>query len=75
MSSSSNSTPTVSTSHSTSFFPFLFKQVLFIYFNFLATLCGMWDLSSPIRDGTALPVLEGRVLTPGPPGESQSFLS
>ena len=57
------------------FFSFPFKQVLFIYLNFLATLCGMWDLSSPIRAGTALSVLEGGVLIPGPPGKSQSFLS
>ena len=32
---------------------------------------GLWDLSSPIRDQTHIPSLEGEVLTPGPPGKSQ----
>ena len=32
---------------------------------------GMWDLSSPTRDQTHIPVLEGEVLTTGPPGKSQ----
>jgi len=34
----------------------------------------MWDLSSPTRDGTQLPALEGRVLTTGPPGKSAIIL-
>jgi len=32
---------------------------------------GLWDLSSPIRDQTHIPSLEGEVLTTGPPGKSQ----
>ena len=30
----------------------------------------MWNLSSPARDGNQAPSLEGKVLTPGPPGKS-----
>ena len=28
---------------------------LFVYFNFLSTLCGMWDLRSPTRHWTCVP--------------------
>ena len=35
---------------------------------------GMWDLSSPVRDGTQPPALEGKVLTTRPPGESVASL-
>ena len=42
---------------------------LFFFFFFCCTF-GMWDLSSPTRDGTQPPALEGRVLTTGPPGKS-----
>ena len=34
---------------------------------------GMWDLSSPTRDQTVSPELEGQVLTTGPPGKSQNL--
>ena len=34
----------------------------------------MWDLSSPTRDGTHVPELEGRFLTTGPPRKFPSFL-
>ena len=33
-------------------------------------LIGKWDLSSPTRDQTHVPALEGRFLTTGPPGTS-----
>ena len=34
------------------------SSVLFFIFNFLATVWGRWDLSSPTRDQTGLPALE-----------------
>ena len=46
---------------------------LFSFFFFCCTF-GMWDLSSPTRDGTQLLALEGRVLTTGPPGKSAIIL-
>ena len=59
--------------------------VLYIYFylfiwlhRVLVAACGLiiapWDLSSPTRDGTHIPLLEGRVLTTGPPGKCPPFL-
>ena len=35
---------------------------------------GMWDLSSPTRDQTRAPALEGKVLTSGPSGKPWDFL-
>ena len=45
--------------------------LLYIFFSFLATPHGLWDLSSPIRDQTRAPCI-GRAesLTTGPPRES-----
>ena len=34
---------------------------------------GMWDLSSPTKDRTHIPYLEGKVLTTGPSGKSYLF--
>jgi len=31
------------------------KQIHLYYYYFLAILCGMWDLASPIRDKTLAP--------------------
>ena len=33
----------------------------------------VWDSSSPTRDGTCIPVLEGEVVITGPPGTSQKI--
>ena len=44
---------------------FFFFKHLFIYFT--------WDLSSPTRDQTQVSILEGGVLTTGPPGKSLSY--
>ena len=48
--------------------------LLFCFFFLLAMLHSMWDLSSPTRDRTRPPALEGGVLTPGPPEKSSYFL-
>ena len=45
-----------------------------LFFFFFCYTFGMWDLSSPTRDGTQPPALEGRVLTTGPPGKSAIIL-
>ena len=45
------------------------KKILFIFI-FLAAPHGMWDPSSPTRDQTRVPALEGRFSTTGPPGKS-----
>ena len=42
----------------------------FFIFNFLCTLCGMWDLSSQTRDGTHTPSIGGMGSTTGLPGKS-----
>ena len=42
---------------------------LTIFFFFLATLCSIWDISSPTRDGIPLQ-WKRRVLTTGLPGNS-----
>ena len=39
---------------------------LFIHLKFLATPCGMWDVSSPPRDGACTPCIGKRALTTGP---------
>ena len=41
-----------------------------LFYVLVYCLQGMWDLSSLSRDQTCTPVLEGQVLTPGPPGKS-----
>ena len=46
-----------------------------LFFNFLATPHGMWDLSSPTRDRTHDPCIGSRVLTTGPVGKSLPSLS
>ena len=38
-------------------FNILFYLHLFIFFYFLAALCGMWDLSLLTRDGTRIPCI------------------
>ena len=42
---------------------------------FLAMPLSFWDLSSLARDRTSAPGSESRVLTTGPPGDSQTLLS
>ena len=39
-----------------------FLQKFLIFFYFLATLYGMWDLSSPTRDGTQAPCIGRQIL-------------
>ena len=51
----------------------IFIKFSFLFFFFCCTF-GMWDLSSPTRDGNQPPALEGRVLTTGPPGKSAIIL-
>ena len=54
----------------------IFKVFYWICYNIVSVLYfgfwpqGMWNLSSPARDGNQAPSLEGKVLTPGPPGKS-----
>ena len=40
----------------------------------LAVLCGMWNLSSPTKDGTYVPCSRSAVLTTGPLGKSLLFI-
>ena len=58
--------------------PFLFLLTnsifIFIIFYFLAAPRGMWNLSSPTRDGTRAPCSGSAVLTTGPPGKSRQTL-
>ena len=51
------------------FIEFVIILLLLLLFFFL-WLRDRRDLSSPNRDQTLTPVLEGEVLTPGPPGKS-----
>ena len=39
-----------------------FLQNVLFFFYFLATLYGMWDLSSPTRAGTNAPCIERQIL-------------
>ena len=62
-------------------FPFFFFQrftefvpILFLFYVLIFWLRGMWDLISLTRDQTGTPGLEGKVSTPGLPGESLYFL-
>ena len=57
-------------SHNPPYYPYF----NYYYYFFFCCTFGMWDLSSPTRDGTQLPALEGRVLTTGPPGKSAIIL-
>ena len=57
----------------------IFLSLYWICYSIAPVLCvcvcvwpkGMWDFSSPTRDQTCTPTLEGKVLTNGPPGKSQ----
>ena len=49
-------------------------DVLYLFFNvylfiYLGTPCGLWDLSSTIKDWTLASCIRNAVLTIGPPGK------
>ena len=46
--------------------------ILLLFYAFIFCLQGMWDLSSPTRDQTHTPALEGKVLTTELPRKSPS---
>ena len=48
--------------------------ILLLFYVLVFWLQGMWDLSSPTRDQTHTPALEGEVLTSGLPGKSQKMI-
>ena len=52
------------------FIEFVIILLLLLLFFFFSWLRDRRDLSSPTRDQTLTPALEGEVLTPGPPGKS-----
>ena len=47
-----------------------FVAILLLFYVLIFWPQGMWDLSSPTRDGTHTPCLEGEVLATGLPGRS-----
>ena len=51
-----------------------FVTILLLFCVLVFWLGGMWDLSSPTRDQTIPPALEGEILTTGPPGKSLVFV-
>ena len=51
--------------------PWLLLELPFFFF--LATPCGIWDLSSLSRAQTHAPCSGGTVLITGPPGKSLNF--
>ena len=53
--------------------PWLLLELPFFFFFFLATPCGIWDLSSLSRARTHAPCSGGTVLITGPPGKSLNF--
>ena len=46
-----------------------FVAILLLFYVLIFWPQGMWDLSSPTRDGTHTPCLEGEVLATGLPGK------
>ena len=48
-----------------------FATMLLLFYILVLWLRGMWDLSSPTRDRTRTPAMEGEVLSTGPPRRSQ----
>ena len=48
----------------------IYYLIVSVFYVLAFQLWGMWDLSSPTRDPTVPPALEGEVLTIGPPGMS-----
>ena len=49
-----------------------FVTILLLFYVLVFWPQGMWNLNSPTRDQTHTPVLEGEILTTGPPRMSRA---